>query len=579
MDQFNVMPPVNQTPSQPMHQPENSTPPPETPNVSGIMPEGPGKFKRIINKFRLKYLLIIPVLLILALLVFGYLVVAKGQTKYGEKLQDDLWKKIITNSSVENKDLELKITYTDTGEYLFKPSNFIKPFEPSAKAEDYQDMDSQYSFTVKDPGASIRYAAYQDLSKAENPKIDLELNGVISNNQKDFEGSLALKLLENEGYAKYNYNTNVEDLLKYLGMGSDSDSDKDRWIQTKNEYGIKNLRELVQVMTSYKSPESTDEQSKFDYQKLLEEHRLFDIDSLKGVSLMNGKPTLHYSLKLNKAMLQELFSKSLDETLPDDYDSELKNFAKEVNDAILEKINVNNYEVWIGVTDRKLYKSVMSIDALSVTKTAKYFEDSINDPNNPITKSFRESTKISQNQAKDAKRVADVRQMASALELYFNDNQSYPESKDGQPVGLTPNYLGQVPTSPEPPDGDCDTYYNTYWYTKISPTKYSLSFCLGEQTGGIPAGISTMTEAGIQSQQSFDPSKQSNDTYYDTSSQDYFESFKSAIINTIKEMSFDAKILIEYSAKNFGEIKEIKAPSDYKEDTTTGEVNVDFPQD
>lgn len=578
MDQFNVMPPVNPGPNQPMHQPENSTPPPETPNISGMMPEGPGKFKRIVTKFRLKYLLIIPILLVLALLVFGYLIVAKGQTKYGEQLQNDLWKKIITHSADESKDMELKITYTDSGEYQFKPSNFIKPFEPSAKAEDYQDLDDQYSFTIKDPSASVKYTAYQDLSKTEIPKIDLELNGVVSNNQKDFEGSLALKLLENESYAKYNYNTNVEDLLKYLGLSSSSDSDKDQWFQSKQEPDIKDLRELVQVITSFKSPANTDEQNKFDYQKLLEDHRLFDIDSLKGVSLMNGKPTLHYSLKLNKAMLRELLSKSLDETLPDDYDAELKNFAMEVNDAILEKINVNNYEVWVGVSDRKLYKSKMNIDALSITKTAKYFEDSINDPNNPITKGLMESTKISQNQAKDAKRVADVRQMASALELYFNDNQTYPESKDGQPVGLSPTYLGQIPTSPEPPDGDCDTYYNTYWYTKISPTKYSLSFCLGEQTAGIPAGISTMTEAGIQSQQSFDPSKQSSDTYYDTNSNNYFESFKSAVINTIKEMSFDAKIVIEYSAKNFGEIREIKAPSDFKEDKTTNTDDAIFAE-
>ena len=578
MDQFNVMPPVNPGPNQPMHQPENSTPPPETPNISGMMPEGPGKFKRIVTKFRLKYLLIIPILLVLALLVFGYLIVAKGQTKYGEQLQNDLWKKIITHSADESKDMELKITYTDSGEYQFKPSNFIKPFEPSAKAEDYQDLDDQYSFTIKDPSASVKYTAYQDLSKTEIPKIDLELNGVVSNNQKDFEGSLALKLLENESYAKYNYNTNVEDLLKYLGLSSSSDSDKDQWFQSKQEPDIKDLRELVQVITSFKSPANTDEQNKFDYQKLLEDHRLFDIDSLKGVSLMNGKPTLHYSLKLNKAMLRELLSKSLDETLPDDYDAELKNFAMEVNDAILEKINVNNYEVWVGVSDRKLYKSKMNIDALSITKTAKYFEDSINDPNNPITKGLMESTKISQNQAKDAKRVADVRQMASALELYFNDNQTYPESKDGQPVGLSPTYLGQIPTSPEPPDGDCDTYYNTYWYTKISPTKYSLSFCLGEQTAGIPAGISTMTEAGIQSQQSFDPSKQSSDTYYDTNGADYFESFKSAVINTIKEMSFDAKIVIEYSAKNFGEIREIKAPSDFKEDKTTNTDDAIFAE-
>jgi type II secretion system protein G len=111
--------------------------------------------------------------------------------------------------------------------------------------------------------------------------------------------------------------------------------------------------------------------------------------------------------------------------------------------------------------------------------------------------------------SRDAKRLADVRQMASALELYFNDVSSYPTSNGatvtlitGQPT-LTPTYLGLIPTAPSPADGSCDATSNGYRYLagvasqNITGT-YSLGFCLGAATGGYSAGQHTLTPAGIQ---------------------------------------------------------------------------------
>lgn len=95
--------------------------------------------------------------------------------------------------------------------------------------------------------------------------------------------------------------------------------------------------------------------------------------------------------------------------------------------------------------------------------------------------------------SRDAKRIADVRQIASALELYFNDFNGYPAALSS----LTPNYLGQAPTFPTPADG-CNT--TSYTYTGISGgSTYSLVFCLSATTGGItPAGTHTLSQAGIQ---------------------------------------------------------------------------------
>ena len=116
--------------------------------------------------------------------------------------------------------------------------------------------------------------------------------------------------------------------------------------------------------------------------------------------------------------------------------------------------------------------------------------------------------------ARDAKRIADIRQMASAMELYFNDINGYPTmtagtlittSVLGQPP-INPNYIGLIPTAPTPADGSClatnvqgaNAYY---WAATSSATltnTYTITSCLGAATGGYSAGPHTLTPSGIQ---------------------------------------------------------------------------------
>ncbi len=113
--------------------------------------------------------------------------------------------------------------------------------------------------------------------------------------------------------------------------------------------------------------------------------------------------------------------------------------------------------------------------------------------------------------SRDAKRIADIRELATAMELYFNDKGFYPTgtagtlSAAGAPGNLlAPNYIGQVPTSPTPPDGSC-AGANTqggndyYWAgTGGSGASYTITFCLGNVTGGYSQGPHTLTPQGIQ---------------------------------------------------------------------------------
>ena len=95
--------------------------------------------------------------------------------------------------------------------------------------------------------------------------------------------------------------------------------------------------------------------------------------------------------------------------------------------------------------------------------------------------------------ARDAKRMADIRQIASAMEMYFNDNNGYPATTGA----LVPNYIGQYPTAPTPQDGTCTSPQNQYSYATGSGW-YTVNFCLGGVTGGYPAGVHNLSQVGVQ---------------------------------------------------------------------------------
>ncbi len=103
--------------------------------------------------------------------------------------------------------------------------------------------------------------------------------------------------------------------------------------------------------------------------------------------------------------------------------------------------------------------------------------------------------------ARDTRRVADVKQIQTALELYYNDKGSYPTTSiitDKTIASGTTIYMNIVPITPLPFDGTlCDANKNLYTYTGTSQT-YTLSYCLGAATGGLAPGPATATPAGIK---------------------------------------------------------------------------------
>ncbi len=97
--------------------------------------------------------------------------------------------------------------------------------------------------------------------------------------------------------------------------------------------------------------------------------------------------------------------------------------------------------------------------------------------------------------ARDARRVSDIKQIQTALEVYLSENGTYPTST----AALSPTFIVQVPVQPTPSnDGSCATGATDYVYNSASAGTYTLTYCLGAATGGLSAGAGTATPSGIK---------------------------------------------------------------------------------
>jgi len=103
--------------------------------------------------------------------------------------------------------------------------------------------------------------------------------------------------------------------------------------------------------------------------------------------------------------------------------------------------------------------------------------------------------------SRDAKRISDVKQIQTALELYYNDANGYPAAITFQTGSISydgTTYMSIVPSNPAPRgDGSCGD--NQYTYTQDgSGSSYHITYCVGGATGGLAAATHCATPAGIQ---------------------------------------------------------------------------------
>lgn len=128
--------------------------------------------------------------------------------------------------------------------------------------------------------------------------------------------------------------------------------------------------------------------------------------------------------------------------------------------------------------------------------------------------------------SRDARRLSDVKQIQTALELFYNDQGMYPPSGvaantslflgTGNQVCLDAGgwdatcvagdvYMAAVPSYPSPrTDNICDPTtddqavgYSYINHTATDASTYTLQYCLGGASGGVAVGENVACESGI----------------------------------------------------------------------------------
>lgn len=123
--------------------------------------------------------------------------------------------------------------------------------------------------------------------------------------------------------------------------------------------------------------------------------------------------------------------------------------------------------------------------------------------------------------SRDVRRLADMQQMHTALELFYAEYKGYPKSQAAfVSQSFVPKIISGYPRAPQPPDGNCapDMLFmagaspvgaNNYYYMAagaqtLNPvvgqvySDYNYYFCLGGQTGSYGPGPHIMKADGIR---------------------------------------------------------------------------------
>lgn len=118
--------------------------------------------------------------------------------------------------------------------------------------------------------------------------------------------------------------------------------------------------------------------------------------------------------------------------------------------------------------------------------------------------------------ARDARRVSDIKQIQTALEMYYLDKNEYPDApaapgiieakciSSGNAAITSPcvgtTYMSLTPSNPSPRnDGSCANTSYTYnvLATGANNTSYYITYCLGAKTGDITGEEHRATPAGL----------------------------------------------------------------------------------
>jgi hypothetical protein len=453
--------------------------------------------------------------------------------------------------------------------YLFyayaynSPAKVWNKFLTAVAPKTYENKTSLRYVDGSKLSLSFGSQGYVNLNDPANPETDSNFTLDFPSGGTPISQGVELIIKNNVLYV----NTEKSTLLKSLLPQTEGQT-APKWLKldfSALDSKMKDLGAPSALANQQKNKELSDK-----LKQLWENAPLIKMEKSLGTEKIGDTKTLHFKNTLDKTAFKNTVSQSVDLIL-NSAQNQLQNQGqlplpsenftaiKTALSGLVDKLEVKELETWVNLNGFNLSKIHLVTSAPSVGSLGA----------SGIAGSVA-GQGTAQEKSRDAKRFADVRQMQSALELYFNDHGGYPAANNGQPADITPMYLGSMPTAPQPSDGTCTDYFNSYWYSPTGNQKdingktvyasYELTFCLGQATAGFQPGIAKAIPQGIQA------GIVCPDTNLDRCAKPLSpaanQNLSEQINQAVNKLEFSAEFSMDAEYSNFGKTKNIEAPPD-----------------
>lgn len=307
-------------------------------------------------------------------------------------------------------------------------------------------------------------------------------------------------------------------LSLFLGTSASGETPKSEWLKIDLDKKIEGQFSVLEFMQTFQK-DFKDLRQSFWQLKFLKLVKRLENDKIGEV------PAWHYESEISKEELDNYVNTLLKGLGSEKQFEELNKNINEALETLLQKLDFQKVEIWIGKKDKRVHQvlietnapSLMSVDLMSAQpaeiKNFQQFigalpfsatltiKSSFSNFDQPVSieapegavdyfEYLKKTTEISLN----AKAVSDVRQIMTALELFFNDKKAYPK-RIGE---LSPTYLYALP-QPLKDEALCPGINDFFNYGPAPDRKgYQLDFCLTAATENLPAGRHQASPQGIR---------------------------------------------------------------------------------
>ena len=320
---------------------------------------------------------------------------------------------------------------------------------------------------------------------------------------------------------------NIDRIPIIFSMFMDLSDIKDKWVKYDVDKPLETTLDLPEFDKN-KREEITEKITEIleeDIYKIFEVREDFGVESLDDV---DGK-VFHYEIgfdRVNTELLLNRIKNEVDSEWKDGFDDMLE----EMDGKFWNEVEKRSFDVWIGKKDYYLKKVEF--------KTS--FE-------NPLDQASGSS--------QDARRISDIKQIQTGLEMYFNDANSYPISPD--PVVLGVGNLKSICFSATSATGflanpnDCssniymrsmpsDPGGGQYLYQSFDGKSYTIDFVINSNVAGFEAGMLSASPSGLTQETAIEEKEEED-----------------------RDTSNDIEFMFSLLMKDFNKPVEIQEPEDF----------------